>query len=121
MRHIKELHYLENGSPYFTYRKNHPHNMWFTGANASPNKRYIHILKYIKENDGCRRAQIITNVLGKNYMEKDPSYPNKSIYRGYYSNEFSNLLYFDIINYDKKFSYHITPKGEALLTKVASM
>lgn len=83
---------------------------------ASLKKRYVKILRYIADHDGCKRVDIIRDVYGyKNVNAKDKWYPNSRICRGQGSTVFSQLLYIDVIDYDAKFCYHITDRGREVL------
>ena len=84
--------------------------------NANSKKRYVKILQYIADHDGCKRVDIIRDVYGyKNVDAKDKWHPGHRTCRGQGSNVFSQLLYIDVIDYDKKFCYHITDRGREVL------
>lgn len=85
-------------------------------ANADSKRRYVKILQYIADHDGCKRVDVIRDVYGyKNVDAKDPYYKNMRSCRGQGSTVFSQLLYIDVIDYDKNFCYHITDRGREVL------
>lgn len=84
--------------------------------NATSKKRYVQIIQYVADHDGCKRIDIIRDVYGwKNVDAKDPWYKNMRRCRGQGSTVFSQLLYIDVIDYDKNFNYHITSRGREVL------
>lgn len=84
--------------------------------NATSKNRYVQIIQYIADHDGCKRIDIIRDVYGWNDVNaKDPWYKNMRSCRGQGSTVFSQLLYIDVIDYDKNYCYHITPKGARVL------
>lgn len=100
--------------PYCTCYIDAYHNSSFKYANSS--KRYVKILQYIADHDGCKRTDIIRDVYGwKNVNAKDPWYKNMRQCRGQGSTVFSQLLYLDVIDYDENFCYHITSRGRDIL------
>lgn len=70
--------------------------------NASQKKVYVKFLRYIADHDGCTRKDILKGL-------------GRSTDRGQNSSLFAQLLYLDLIDYDKNFKYHITDKGEEVL------
>lgn len=86
----------------------HPSKIPYTYGRLSTNRRYIQVINFVKNHPNCKRIDIIKGIWG---------YGNSSSNRGYMSTLFSNLLYRDFIDYDKKFCYHVTEKGLALLQK----
>jgi len=83
-------------------------------ANADSSKRYVQILKYIADHDGCKR-----NVINIAVFKMNPDYvfSKGSPARGYASIIFSQLLYLDLIDYDSEYRYHITDKGNEVLER----
>ncbi len=89
-------------------------NSGFKAANSK--KRYVQILQYVADHDGCKRIDIIRDVFGyKDVNAKDSWYKNMRTCRGQWSIGFSQLLYIDVIDYDKNFNYHITDRGREVL------
>ena len=83
---------------------------------ASCKKRYVKILQYIADHDGCKRVDIIRDVYGwKNVNARDRYNKNARMCRGQGSTVFSELLYLDVIDYDENFCYHITSLGRDVL------
>lgn len=75
-------------------------------AKANSKKRYVQILQYVADHDGCKRVDILRDVFGCK---------NARLCRGHWSLGFSQLLYIDVIDYDKNYCYHITDRGRAVL------
>lgn len=100
--------------PYFSeYIRSYEKNGF---KNATSKNRYIKILQYVADHDGCKRVDIIRDVYGyKNADRKDPWYKNMRMCRGQGSSLFSQLLYVDVLDYDKNFNYHITERGREVL------
>ena len=83
---------------------------------ANSKRRYVQIIQYVADHDGCKRIDILRDVFGyKNVNKKDSWYKNMRACRGYGSSIFSQLLYIDVIDYDKNFNYHITDRGREVL------
>ena len=110
MRHInRKIHNHWRGphastTPYCICYINAYKNSGFKCANSK--KRYVKILQYIADHDGCKRVDIIRDVY---------RYKNMRACRGQGSTVFSQLLYLDVIDYDKNFCYHITDRGREVL------
>ena len=86
----------------------------YLNKRATIGKTWVKILHFVLNHDGCTRKEIIKGVWNINSTEKKRYciYPRCT---GYCSSIFSQMLYLDVIDYDKKFKYHITNKGiEAL-------
>lgn len=77
--------------------------------NASNKNTYVKFLRYIADNPGSTRKEILDG-LGRLKGAADGG-------RGQNSSLFSQLLYLDLIDYDDKFKYFITDKGEEVLEK----
>lgn len=85
-------------------------------SHMTSKNRCIQVLQYVARHDGCKRIDIIRDVLGYGDVEaKDPWYENMRACRGHWSSGFSQLLYLNVIDYDKKFCYHITNQGLEVL------
>lgn len=69
---------------------------------AMPNKTYVKILQYVSDHDGCRRKEILRGI-------------GKGDGRGELSTIFSQLLYLDLIDYDRKYNYHLGKNGTKVL------
>jgi hypothetical protein len=77
--------------------------------NASSKNTYVKFLRYIADNPGSTRKEILDG-LGR---LKGAACGG----RGQNSSLFAQLLYLDLIDYDDKFKYFITDKGEEVLEK----
>ena len=75
--------------------------------NASSKNTYVKFLRYIADNPGSTRKEILDG-LGRLKGAADGG-------RGQNSSLFAQLLYLDLIDYDDKFKYFITDKGEKVL------
>jgi len=85
-------------------------------AYANPNKTYVKVLQYIADHDGCKRVDVNINVLGwKKHADIYGVKRTAKYSRGQHSSMYSQLLYLDLIDYDKDFCYHITSKGREVL------
>ena len=120
MRHInRKIHNHWRGphaatTPYCICYINAYKNSGFKCANSK--NRYVKILQYIADHDGCKRVDVIRDVYRyKNVDAKDSCYKNMRACRGQGSTVFSQLLYLDVIDYDKSFCYHITDRGREVL------
>ena len=79
-------------------------------ARPNKNRTYIKVLQYIKDNPGCKRYDVICDL-----CRYDRNLVKPYDVRGQYSTLFANLLYDNMIDYDKKYRYEITECGENLL------
>jgi len=121
MRHQNRL----SVSMYSPYRGKHiyrPTQRWYINSyinaggafpRANSKCRYVQILQYIADHDGCTRFDVQRNVWNFHNIPCHGLVP--SDLRGYASAIFSQLLYIDVIDYDKNFRYHITPAGRKVL------
>ena len=91
-------HYDEGGSNWLRIMG----KSGFKGATS--NKRYIQILKYIGDHDGCTKMDVLKGI-GSNKFG-----------RAQYSDIFSALAMSGLIKYDRKNNeYHITDEGNDVL------
>lgn len=121
MRHINPT-YTSYFSPYRRTTISKPYDHQYIDAyeksgfaTANSKKRYVKILQYIADHDGCKRADILRDVFKLNVNLKDSWYKNALRYRGHWSAGFSQLLYINVIDYDKNYCYHITERGLKVL------
>lgn len=108
MRH----HNPRSSSPWSrNYRKPvyEPYQQPYSWMNATPECRYIKVLKFILANPGCKRVDIIRSVWGLNGSVND--------LRGYSSKLFANMLYSDLIDYNDRYEYCITDYGRRVLRR----
>lgn len=84
----------------------------YTYTKPSAQRTYIKVIQFISDHPNCKRFDIQVGVFG---YRDDPL--SKEFARGNQSSLFSNLLYDDLIDYDKSYRYHITDKGLALLKR----
>lgn len=67
-------------------------------------RRYVQVLQYVYDHPNCKRKDIIGGVFKRfKFIE------------GYQSSLFSNMLYDDLIAYDKNYQYTITNIGRKIL------
>ncbi len=85
-----------------------PYNSLYTYAKPSSKRTYVKVIQHIADHDGCKRFDIQQALWG--CRDKHHS-------RGQMSSVFANLLYDDMIDYDKGFHYHITKRGLELLKR----
>lgn len=107
MRHkncYKNLHSFFHSAPGKTYVISHPYQDLYTYSKPSMKFKYMKLIQFIADHPNCSRREASIGVWG-------------GYSHGYQSGPFSNLLYHDYIDYDTKFRYHVTPKGEELLKK----
>ncbi len=81
----------------------------YTYEKASPERSYVKVIKYIAEHPNCKRIDIIRGIWC----------PNATKYsaRGHNSMLFSNLLYDDLIDYNRNYEYSVTKKGYDVLRR----
>ena len=79
----------------------------YTYKKPSMKRRYMQVIQFIADHDGCSRRECTAYIWNGN----DPA----RVGRGEMSIVYSNLLWKDFIDYDKKFRYHVTEKGLKLL------
>lgn len=72
---------------------------------TKPNKdrRYVQILQFVYDHPNCTRAEIYEAVWGGKFTS------------GSQSKTFANMLYDDLIDYDKNYRYTIRPFGMKIL------
>ena len=70
-------------------------------------KTYVKILQYVYDHDGCTRKDILRGI---GQLEG-----RKCNGRGQLSNIFSQLLYIDVLDYDKHYKYHLGKNGMKVL------
>lgn len=92
---------------YSPYRQN------YTFTRPTKNSRYVQVMKYIIEHPNCKRFDILVGVFG---IKNVPGAKYSS--RGHMSSLFSNMLYFDIIDYNNNFEYRVTEKGKQILRNI---
>ena len=78
--------------------------------NLTKKSSVIKILQFVADRDNCTRAEINVGVYGFKTVEDARAYG-----RGFNSAMYAQLLYIDLIDYDKNFRYHITEKGRKVL------
>ena len=107
MRHLnREM------NSYFRHTHNpyKPYQTPYTFTRASMKCRYVKFLDYIAKHPGCKRFDIICDVYGYNKDRLTPA-----MVRGQASLIFANLLYQDVIDYDKQYRYTLTDRGQQIL------
>lgn len=115
MRHVTVLSSTYNhtlsgakipvNAPYDTQYTNQFYKDGF--KSATPRKTYVKIIQYVYEHDGCRRRDIL-----KGIGQYGGSACNG---RGQLSTIFSQLLYLDLLDYDKNYNYHVGKNGMKVL------
>jgi len=75
------------------------------------------VLQYVEDHEGCKRTDIIRDVWHKDVTKMDPNWPKRKAYRGYGSIMLAQLLYINVIDYNKDFCYYITERGREVLRK----
>jgi len=98
MRHVKIPNHpnrpYEGAWGYHTYNFTSP----------TKDRVYVRVLKFVETHPKCRRSDIQFGVWGNH---------NKSN-----STLFAQMLYHDILDYNRNFEYRITRKGRSILKKV---
>lgn len=84
---------------------------------ANRNRRYIQVLNYIAQNPDCKRYDIL---VGLGVIHPEKQYHDRYNKRGQHSSLFAQLLYLDLIDYDKNYRYTITNRGIELLEDAAA-
>lgn len=74
---------------------------------ALPRKTYVKILQYVYDHDGCTRKDILRGIGQYDGRAGDG--------RGQLSSIFSQLLYVDVLDYDKHYKYHLGKNGMKVL------
>ena len=74
---------------------------------ALPRKTYVKILQYVYDHDGCTRKDILKGIGQYDGRASDG--------RGQLSSIFSQLLYVDVLDYDKHYKYHLGKNGLKVL------
>ena len=82
----------------------------YTYTKPSAQRTYIKVIQFISDHPNCSRFDIQVGVFG--YRDVAVA---KALARGNQSSLFSNLLYDDLIDYDKNYRYTVTEKGMKLL------
>lgn len=77
----------------------------WTWSKPNKNRRYVQILQYVYDHSKCTRAEIYEAVFGRKFFP------------GSHSKTFANMLYDDLIDYDKNYKYTITDYGMEILKK----
>ena len=83
-----------------------PYSQEYRCIYPSMKRKYMRVVQYVADHDGCSRKDITHAIWNR-----------KLFVEGYQSNMYANIIYLGFIEYDKKFRYHITPKGLTLLKK----
>ena len=108
MRHknyYKNLaHSTFHGEPGKTYYLPHPYYDMYAYTKPSMKFMYMKLIQWIADHPDCSRREAMTGVWG-------------GYSRGAHGETFACLLHDDYIDYDKKFRYHVTAKGQELLKK----
>lgn len=121
MRHLNPM--CSSSYPFYNCKKhsvNIPYNTQYIESyqktkfrnTANSNRSYVKILQFVADHDGCTRAEI---QVGVGYYESMEAFRNDPNSRGYNSAFYAQLLYIDLIDYDKNYKYHITEKGREVL------
>ena len=74
--------------------------------NVTKKSAVVKILQFVADHENCTRAEINVGVYGFKSVESARKYG-----RGYNSAMYAQLLYLDLLDYDKSFRYHVTEKG----------
>ena len=77
---------------------------YYTFGNPTSDRVYVKVLMFVESHPKCKRADIQFGVWGNH---------NKSN-----STLFAQMLYADILDYNKNFEYRVTRKGKNILKKV---
>ena len=104
MRHVKVESY-----GYINEDYNRPNQCEYTFKRPTPNRVYVKILRFVESHPRCRRRDIREAIWGKGAE------------RGQCSTTFANMLYRDILDYNRRFEYKVTRKGKGILRKVERM
>lgn len=112
MRHYNPTHtsYWHNhGHPYVCDK---PYSRDYTYTRPTKKCWYIKILQYVCDHPNCKRYEILNGVFPHYFKTIDTA---KKFGSGYASNTFANIIYDDLIDYDKSYRYTITEKGKTIL------
>ena len=105
------VNFTLNGEP----ETNHPYKVIENfGSFPTPDRVYVKILKYIADHPGSKRLDIIANCGHYNYLNIKTK-ADAHTCRGTSSHLWSNMLYADMNDYNKKFEYFITDTGRKIL------
>ena len=104
-------HHNPTSTSYFSLHHNQkcysPYQQNYTFTKPTPERSYIKVIKFVAEHPHCKRIDIIRGLWWPNATKIDA--------RGEQSALFSNLLYADLIDYNDKYEYIVTPFGLNLL------
>lgn len=73
---------------------------------------WFKILQYVYDHPECTRNEILSGVFNDRFPTPKSA---KTQGRGYMSSVFANMLYDDLIDYDKSYHYTIMAKGKSIL------
>lgn len=89
-----------------------PYSINYSWTKPTPERRYVQVMKFILEHPHCKRFDILVGVFG---VANTPE--AKYSCRGYMSLLFSNMLYADLIDYNRNYEYSVTDYGRSILRK----
>lgn len=101
-----------------------PYSMNYKFTKPQSSCRYVKALLYVNDHPKCSRFDILVGcgIIGNSIVKKHGDISKaKHAVRGRHSSMFAQMLYADIIDYDKKFKYSITEAGKKILRDVFLM
>lgn len=115
MRHYNPTRHSlwhNHGKPYVCHE---PYNRNYTYTRPSKQCWYVKILQYVYDHPNCTRNEILCGIFPNWFKTVDEA---KKWGRGYATNTFANMLFDDLIDYDKKYRYTIQQKGLEVLKRM---
>lgn len=114
MRHFNPTHrslWHNHNRPYVCDK---PYQRCYKYTHPTDKCWYVKILQYVYDHPGCSRNEILCGIFPRWF--KTPA-DAKKWGRGYASNTFANMLFDDLIDYDKTYHYTIQKKGLEVLKR----
>lgn len=114
MRHCNPVRHScwhNNGRKYVCYE---PYNRGYTYTRPTMKCWYVKILQYVYDHPNCTRHEILSGIFPSWFKTVDDA---KKWGRGYASTTFANMLFDDLIDYDKKYRYTIRDNGIEVLKR----
>lgn len=114
MRHFNPTHHSfwhNNGRPYVC---NKPYQRCYSYTKPTKQCWYVKILQFVYDHPNSSRNEILSGIFPRWFKTAEEA---KKWGRGYASNVFANMLFDDLIDYDKKYRYTIRERGLEILKK----
>lgn len=114
MRHFnptRRSSWCIGGRPYVC---NEPYQQCYSYTRPTMKCWYVKILQFVYDHPNCTRHEILCGIFPRWFKTIDDA---KKWGRGYACNTFANMLYDDLIDYDKKYRYTIRDNGLKVLKR----